>query len=162
MLRLTLLKELSNTLFKTGRIVGNHHLQRRNVVQCDHRVQTFTPLRTFEKWMKLWTEMNVALFFQLQKLIDIMPQQTHAVIRVKGGPTKYYIYYIILYRVCDFFFGRAVYIATQISTHQGISSTWVHEYLSSFLSWAKLFELKLYLWGGFWILHTVSHSHTCL
>ena len=49
-----------------------------------------------EKWMQLWTEINVVT---LQKLIETMSQ--HAIIKDKGGPTKY--------SVCDFFLdGRCI------------------------------------------------------
>ena len=39
-----------------------------------------------EKLMQLWTEINVVT---LQKLVETMPQQMRAVIKAKGGPTKY-------------------------------------------------------------------------
>ena len=39
-----------------------------------------------EKLMQHWTEINLVT---LQKLIETMPQRMHAVIKAKGGPTKY-------------------------------------------------------------------------
>lgn len=39
-----------------------------------------------EKCMQLWTEINVVA---LHKLIEMMPRQMRAVIKAKGGPTKY-------------------------------------------------------------------------
>jgi len=35
--------------------------------------------------MQLWTEINVVT---LQKLIETMPQQMHAIIGAKGGPNE--------------------------------------------------------------------------
>ena len=40
----------------------------------------------YEKWMQHWMEINL---LTLQKLIETMPQRMHAVIKAKGGPTKY-------------------------------------------------------------------------
>lgn len=56
-------KETAKTT-KTGKIVGNHHPQGRNLVM-------------------LW-----------QKLNEMMSQQMGAINKAKGGPTKYYYYYI--------------------------------------------------------------------
>ena len=39
-----------------------------------------------EKWMPHWKKINLVT---LQKLIETMPQQMRAVIKAKGGPTKY-------------------------------------------------------------------------
>ena len=39
-----------------------------------------------EKLMQLWTGINVVT---LQKLIEMMPQRMHAIIKAKGSPTKY-------------------------------------------------------------------------
>lgn len=54
----------------------------------------------------------------VQKLIETMAQQTRAVIKAKGDPTKYRVTHSIKNRVCDLFFegnfflGQAVYIAS--------------------------------------------------
>ena len=39
-----------------------------------------------EKWMQHWTEINLVTS---QRLIETMPQRMRAVIKAKGGPTKY-------------------------------------------------------------------------
>ncbi len=105
-------------LWKSGSGSTRHHFY---TWIGHHRVQsqTLTPLRIFGMcWRRLctavrlshhqykiltkyqcnWTGINVVT---LQKLIEMMPWRMHAVIKAKGGPTKYSsVWFFFLDRQC--------------------------------------------------------------